>query len=104
MSVKLSNVRELGRFKNVETGKEYNLKKGRNNQRGVDVIFYLYRGKRQVISDRDFYSIYEKAVGEVSASFYCQRDIEGESKCASQCDQCYEYYKPLESYKQNLDN
>jgi len=57
---KLSNIRELGRYKNIETGSEYNIKKGRNMQRGTDLIFYLYRGKRQFISDRDFYSIYEK--------------------------------------------
>jgi hypothetical protein len=57
---KLSNIRKLGRYKNTETGSEYNIKKGRNMQRGTDLIFYLYRGKRQFISDRDFYSIYEK--------------------------------------------
>ena len=54
--VKLSNIRDLGRFKNTETLKEYNLKKGKNLQRGTDHIFYLYRGKRMFITDRDFYS------------------------------------------------
>jgi hypothetical protein len=57
---RLSNIRELGRYKNTKTGKEYNIKKGRNMQRGTDLMFYLYRGVRQFISDRDFYSIYEK--------------------------------------------
>lgn len=57
---KLSNIRALGRYKNIETGKEYNIKKGRNPQRGTTLIFYLYRGTRQFISDRDFYSIYKK--------------------------------------------
>jgi hypothetical protein len=57
---KLSNIIELGRYKNTETGNEYNIKKGRNMQRGTDLIFYLYMGKRQFISDRDFYSIYKK--------------------------------------------
>lgn len=32
----------------------------------------------------------------VNRSFYCQRDIEGESQCRNQCDHCKEYYKPLE--------
>ena len=57
---RLSNIRELGRYKNVKTGKEYNIKKGRNKQCGTDVIFYLYRCKREFISDSDFYSIYKK--------------------------------------------
>ena len=29
-------------------------------------------------------------------SFYCQRDIEGESKCKGQCVHCKEYYSTLE--------
>lgn len=57
---KLSYIRELGRYKNIETEKEYNIKKGTNKQRGTDVIYYLFRGKRQFVSDKDFYSIYKK--------------------------------------------
>lgn len=57
---KLSNIRPLGRYKNTETNKEYNIKKGRNLQRGTDLIFYLYRNSRIFISDRDFYNIYKK--------------------------------------------
>jgi hypothetical protein len=30
---------------------------------------------------------------------YCQRKIEGKSKCKTQCDHCKEYYKPLERLK-----
>ena len=56
---RLTNITNLGRYVNTETGHEYNLKKGRNKQRGTDLIFYLYRGKRQFISDKDFYSIYK---------------------------------------------
>ena len=51
---KLSNIRELGRYKNTETGNECYIKKGTNKQRGIDLIFYLHRGERQFISDRDF--------------------------------------------------
>ncbi len=54
--VRLTMIRELGRFREVQTGKEYNLKKGRNVSRGTDHIFYIYRGKRVFISDYDFYS------------------------------------------------
>lgn len=32
----------------------------------------------------------------VIKSFYCQRDIEMESKCEKQCEHCKEYYAPLE--------
>ena len=60
MARRLSNITELGRYRDVETGKEYNVKKATNKQRGIDVLFYLYRGKRQFISDRDFYSNYKK--------------------------------------------
>jgi hypothetical protein len=56
----LSNVRSLGRYRNIETGKEYNIKKGTNRQRGTDSIFYLYRGNKVFVSDKDFYSIYKK--------------------------------------------
>jgi len=57
---KLSGIKELGRYKNTKTGKEYNLKSGRNIQSGTDLIFYLYRCKRYFISDADYYSIYKK--------------------------------------------
>lgn len=58
---KFSNIRPLGRYKNIETGKEYNIKKGTNKQRGTDSIFYLYRSEKQFISDSEFYSSkYEK--------------------------------------------
>lgn len=57
---RLTNIRELGRFRNKQTGAEYNVKKGRNMQRGTDLIFYLYRNKRQFISDADFYHNHEK--------------------------------------------
>lgn len=57
---RLTNIKELGRFTNSNTSKEYNLKSGYNSQRGIKKIFYLYRGKRMFVSDRDFYSVYKK--------------------------------------------
>jgi hypothetical protein len=35
-------------------------------------------------------------IPDVSKSFYCQRQIEGNRKCKKQCEHCKEYYKPLE--------
>jgi len=54
--MKLTNIRPVGRFRNTETNKEYNIKKGRLKYRSVDILFYLYRGKRIFITDMDFYS------------------------------------------------
>lgn len=54
--MKLTMIRSLGRYKNIETGKCYNIKKGTRVSRGTDHIFYLYRGTRMYISDKEFYS------------------------------------------------
>jgi len=54
--MKLTNIRNVGRYCNTETLKEYNVKKGRKKGYGVDILYYLYRGKRIIISDMDFYS------------------------------------------------
>ena len=54
--MKLTNIRNVGRYRNTETLKEYNVKKGRQKGRSVDILYYLYRGKRIIISDMDFYS------------------------------------------------
>jgi hypothetical protein len=35
-------------------------------------------------------------VVKTKRTFYCQREIEFESKCKEQCDHCKEYYAPLE--------
>ena len=42
----------------------------------------------------DFKAELEK-LNSVSKAFYCQSEIEGESKCKQQCEHCKEYYKPL---------
>jgi len=54
--MKLTNINPVGRYRNTETNKEYNVKKGKQKDRSVDILFYLYRGKRIIISDMDFYS------------------------------------------------
>lgn len=53
---RLSNIKPMGRFTYRVTGQSYNFKKGRNIQRGTDVIFYTYQGKRVYVSDLDFYT------------------------------------------------
>ncbi len=58
--MRLSNIRNIGRYKNNINGKEYNIKKGTNKQRGTDIIFYLYRNKRIIISDLEFYDNHTK--------------------------------------------
>lgn len=52
---KLSNIRPLGRYKHVDTCQVVNIKKGKNMQRGTDLLFYLKKGKRIFISDMEFY-------------------------------------------------
>lgn len=58
--MKLRNIRAIGRYKNKKSGEEYNIKKGTKVSRSTDHIFYLYRNQRQFISDKVFYSNYEK--------------------------------------------
>lgn len=36
----------------------------------------------------------------VNRLFYCQREIECELKCETQCSHCKEYYSPLEKLKE----
>jgi hypothetical protein len=61
MTVILQNVKPVGRYRNVDTGKEVNVKVGRVFGRSVDLHFYEYRRTRQYISDRDFYGgVWEK--------------------------------------------
>ena len=45
---------------NPETGNPVNVKKGRKAGYGVDILFYLYRGKRVIISDANFYHNWKK--------------------------------------------
>ncbi len=56
----LTKIVKLGRFRNILTGKEVNLKKGTKVGYGVDLIFYLNRGKRMFISDHEFYKYWFK--------------------------------------------
>lgn len=51
----LTRIRKLGRYTNPITGNAVNVHTGRVVGRSVDVIFWLKNGRRQIISDRDFY-------------------------------------------------
>lgn len=54
--LRLTQVMPLGRYENTETGKQYNIKKGKCWSRGYDWIYYTYRGKRVIIPVNEFYS------------------------------------------------
>lgn len=58
--MKLTGIRDLGRFRDSRNGKEYNVKTGRNVNRSTDHLFYLYRGTRIYITDADFYHFFSK--------------------------------------------
>ena len=60
--MKLTNLRNLGRYINPETKCPVNVHKGQKKGYSVEVLFYLYRGKRQFISDRDFYDKWVKEI------------------------------------------
>ncbi len=60
MSGKLANIRKLGRYQNNDSGRCVNIHIGRKVGYGVDVLFWLYRGKRNFISDRDFHDGWEQ--------------------------------------------
>jgi hypothetical protein len=62
--MKLSHIRKLGRYIHIDTGQKINVKKGYNQERGTDHIFYLYRGKRISISESDFYRGKYKKIDE----------------------------------------
>jgi len=58
--MKLKNIKDVGRFKNPETGNAVNVKQGRQVGRSVDVLFYTAKGQRVFISDADFYGSWKK--------------------------------------------
>jgi SH3-like domain-containing protein len=58
--MKLSNIRNLGRFHNKEQNKTVNIRTGRKVGYGVDLLFYLKSGSRVFVSDKDFYDNWEK--------------------------------------------
>jgi hypothetical protein len=54
--MQLTNKRKVGRFINPSTGRPVNIYQARRVGRSEDMTFYFYRGKKQFVSDRDFYS------------------------------------------------
>lgn len=56
--MRLSNIRNIGRFTNGE--KTVNIKRGTKVGYGVDITFYLFKNKRKIIDDRDFYANWGK--------------------------------------------
>ena len=56
--MKLTNIKNIGRYKNIMTGKIYNIKKGTIKSKNTDYYFYLYRGKR-VYLGHDFFNYHK---------------------------------------------
>lgn len=52
--MRLTNIRNRGRYINPETGKTVNIKVGRQVNRSVDITFYLLNGKRVIVDDYGF--------------------------------------------------
>lgn len=58
--MKLTNIRNLGKYRNKENMKVYNIKKGQRADNGFDVYFYVVSFKRYVMTDRNFHIIFER--------------------------------------------
>ena len=58
--MKLTNIRKVGRFKNLKTGQEYNVHKGQRVGRSTTHYFYLYRNKRVLIQDNEYFGHHEE--------------------------------------------
>lgn len=51
--IRFTNTRPVSRMKNVETGQEVNVKKGRRPGRSTDHYFYVNKGVRVFLEDAD---------------------------------------------------
>ncbi len=58
--MKLRNIINMGRWENIESGTQYNLRKGTKVGWSTQYIYYRYRGTRIFIGDSDFYGKYKK--------------------------------------------
>jgi hypothetical protein len=62
--MKLTNLRQVGRFKNKETGKEVNIHKGKHPERSHSYYFYLRMGKRVFVPESELRSAWVKQSDE----------------------------------------
>jgi hypothetical protein len=62
LKMKLTNIRSYGRYRNRETNKAVNIKKGKKKGYGYDVLFYLRSGQRVFVSDRELRDDWERVV------------------------------------------
>lgn len=58
--MRITNIRKVGRFKNLETEQEYNVYKGQRTSRSTTHYFYLYRNKRILIPDSEYFNNHTK--------------------------------------------
>ena len=80
--MKLTRLKTLGRFKNPDTGTFVNVHKGDRVGYGDAWYFYLLRGKRQFISEKDFFERWKnsKQNAELADDSSGQRIVETETK------------------------
>lgn len=55
--MELKNVKTVGRYKNLSTSKEYNIRRGKSEL--GHVYFYQYNGTRIMITTESFYNDHE---------------------------------------------
>ena len=58
--MRLTNCRIVGRYA-MPDGRIVNVHKGHRIERGTDILYWLYRGKRILISDAEFSESWKKA-------------------------------------------
>ena len=57
--MRLTNCRLLGRYTRPD-GNAVNVHKGVRVGRGTDILYYLHRNKRKVISEAEFYGVWKR--------------------------------------------
>jgi hypothetical protein len=58
--MKLSDIKHMGRFKNLTTNQVYSIKKGLNKARGTHHYFYIKNGNYKPISAREYFDNHER--------------------------------------------
>ena len=56
----LKNIKQVGRYRNPNTKRFVNVKSGDKVGYGTTVLYYLRRGSRVIIGDKEFYSKWKK--------------------------------------------
>ncbi|AWY02848.1 hypothetical protein [Alteromonas phage JH01] len=57
---RLTHIKTIGLFRNLNTGNEYTIKTGVTVKKGEDVLFYIRNGTRQYVSINEFTRLWER--------------------------------------------